>query len=116
MSCPAALVYRNYFYGGQGQGGEGKQIDNFADAGEVLQNGSGRFWRMQNGYLKEAQPDAVRSLGDRIAADESLRHRVVESVRVGVHWDTDVITKEAGSVPTNVCQVYASALPVSYNR
>mmetsp|Transcript_151742 Transcript_151742/g.486847 ORF Transcript_151742/g.486847 Transcript_151742/m.486847 type:complete len:349 (+) Transcript_151742:70-1116(+) len=113
LACPAATVYRNYFANeGRGQaGGSGGQIDCLADVGELLQNKKDRLWKMTNGYGMPDAPGGIAKASARIAADAELAARARAALRIGVHWDTEV---KGGS--HSVCQVFSSALPVSYAK
>ena len=117
MACPAALVYRNYFvkhtkngydYNGQCE----QQIDNLEDIGELLGNTTNQFWIMQNGYV----------IIDNVANLEEISRNIIDvgnkivrdALRVGVHWSTSVVDNTKKNLMKHrVCQVYASALPVS---
>jgi hypothetical protein len=74
MACPAATVYRNYFWGdppGQAGGAE-KQIDGARDIEALVQVGSGRkgpYWRMSNGYLLPVDTAAMGELGQRLKTE-----------------------------------------------
>jgi hypothetical protein len=132
MSCPAATVYRNYFWNGCGQaGGSKKQLDTTADVAELLGNDKHKYWEMKNGYLMPTGPTTMKALGERLDTEVvqgtggeeiGLRDAMVASLRVGVHWDTQVKisrTKKSGSSdtpPQRVCQVFSSAVPCSYAK
>ena len=47
-----------------------------------------------------------------------LRDAMVASIRAGVHWDTEVerSRRDPERTPHRVCQVYSSAVPVSYTK
>ena len=117
MACPAALVYRNYFvkhtkngydYNGQCE----QQIDNLEDIDKLLKNTTNQFWIMQNGYV----------IIDNVANLEEISRNIIDvgnkivrdALRVGVHWSTSVVDNTKKNLMKHrVCQVYASALPVS---
>ena len=116
LACPAALVYRNYLvkhgdnkeFTGQKQ----KQIDNLKDVGEVVGNDDYFYWTMQNGYALPINENSIKNLAHRLTNDAALVKRAEDALRVGVHWDTSVKPPETH----RVCQVYASALPVSHAK
>eukprot|EP00927_Polykrikos_kofoidii_P047032 TRINITY_DN41121_c0_g1_i1.p1 TRINITY_DN41121_c0_g1~~TRINITY_DN41121_c0_g1_i1.p1 ORF type:complete len:495 (+),score=102.75 TRINITY_DN41121_c0_g1_i1:91-1575(+) len=112
LACPAATVFRNYFAGGHGQAG-GRQIDCLADVGDLVGNAKNSYWEMKNGY---AMPNTQKGGGigvvsKLLANDEALAEAARSRLRIGVHWDTEV---KSGS--HRVCQVFSSALPVSYAK
>ena len=78
MACPAATVYRNYFWCGApgdrpGQaGGDHRQIDGARDIEALVRSGSGRrgaYWRMTNGYLMPVDTEAMGELGERLKTE-----------------------------------------------
>ena len=114
LACPAGTAFRNYLYNGIGQGDT--QIDCLAGVGRVVGNdearGAPKYWDMQNGYAMPANSQAMRALGERLRHESGLSTRAQEALQVGVHWDTVVRPPNTH----RVCQVYASAVPVSYAR
>ena len=60
------------------------------DAGAVVANDELGYWRMQNGYLMPDRPGGLSELAERLRSEEGLADRVRDSLRVGVHWDTQV--------------------------
>ena len=110
MSCPAALVHRNYF-APDGDGQDRKQIDCLEDIGTLL--GGDALWRMQNGYCLPLESNSMRDLVSRIqASGRSLEEEVEARLRVGVNWETQVVPPHTH----RVTQVFCSALPVSYDK
>ena len=117
MACPAALVYRNYFvehvknsyqYNGQCV----QQIDNLEDIGKLLGNTTNQLWNMQNGYVIIDNVANLEQVSNAITTYTS--DSVRDALRVGVHWSTSVVDNTAKKLMEHrVCQVYASALPVS---
>ena len=95
-----------------GQGGKTPQVDTLGDVGEVVGNGAGKIWTMQNGYALPATPHGIGELGQRLHTDQSLLAAAEAALRVGVMWDTQVKPPHTH----RVCQVYASALPVAYAK
>ena len=112
LSCPAATVYRNYIHGpgmkGQG-GGESHQINGLRDVEKVV--GPQKYWCMKNGYAMPLNGASMGDLGELITK-KGLREKVIEAVRVSIHWDTQVGIK--GPTEQRVCQVFCSALPCAY--
>eukprot|EP01065_Artemidia_motanka_P003135 TRINITY_DN11487_c0_g1_i1.p1 TRINITY_DN11487_c0_g1~~TRINITY_DN11487_c0_g1_i1.p1 ORF type:complete len:264 (+),score=55.98 TRINITY_DN11487_c0_g1_i1:447-1238(+) len=114
MACAPATIFRNYFVGGKGQGGGGRQLDLLTDCGEVLGNSQGGYWRTENGYCLPHATDTMARLGTVLSDDPELAARARDVVRVGVQWDTEVCTHVGKG--HRVCQVFASAVPVSYAK
>ena len=117
LACPAATVYRNYFSINEtGQlGGYANQIDCLDEVGRVIGNdvnghGMGRYWEMKNGYCLPVARNSMQSVGT-IMQDPAVVEKVMACLKVGVHWDTQV-----GDDVHRVCQVFCSAVPVSYCR
>ena len=106
LACPAGTVFRNYLYGGTGQGE--RQIDTLADAGAVLGNANGRYWKMQNGYALPTSATALAELNERLAAEPQLAAAAEAALRVGVHWDAQAKPPHTH----RVAQVYASAVVI----
>eukprot|EP00551_Chaetoceros_affinis_P009893 CAMPEP_0203662570 /NCGR_PEP_ID=MMETSP0090-20130426/491_1 /ASSEMBLY_ACC=CAM_ASM_001088 /TAXON_ID=426623 /ORGANISM="Chaetoceros affinis, Strain CCMP159" /LENGTH=427 /DNA_ID=CAMNT_0050525379 /DNA_START=78 /DNA_END=1361 /DNA_ORIENTATION=+ len=114
-ACSAGTIYRNYFVNGHGQGGKkGKQIDCLADIGKILGNEESKFWRMQNGYALPSKQGSMKDLTRHFINKGFLPNRVMETLKVGVQYDTEVVTTENDRTPHCVTQVYSSALPISY--
>merc|ERR1719301_368925 len=67
---------------------------------------------MQNGYALPATNTSIAELGERLRAEPALAQKVEDSLRVGVHWDTQARPPHTH----RVAQVYASALPVAYGH
>ena len=122
MACPAALVYRNYFvehtnnaetYNGQCT----RQIDNLEDIGGLLGNMNETYWTMRNGYVIVDNHEKLGELSNKILK-VVRRKNIIQALRVGVHWSTSVVDNQKIATKKEplkhrVCQVYASALPVS---
>lgn len=108
LAAAPATLYRCHLVPVGGRPGQraDAQLDMLADLGAALPGGP--HWRMQNGYVlaDEAQLRRIAALLRGLEA-EPLRGLL----RVGVHADVEVVG--AGH---RVTQVYASALPVSYNH
>ena len=133
MACPAATVFRNYFWAERGQaGGSERQLDTARGLGEVVGNAKKNYWRMQNGYMIPARDGAMAELGARLATEDGLAVAAHTAVRVGVHWSTQTATTKTWKrraeadgggwaegderAPHRVAQVFCSAVPVAYTR
>eukprot|EP00039_Didymoeca_costata_P002920 m.63827 g.63827 ORF g.63827 m.63827 type:complete len:380 (+) comp11606_c0_seq5:189-1328(+) len=119
MACPGALVYRNYFWNGKGQiGGSHKQINNAAGVAVAVGNDKHDYWIVRNGYLLPTDKTKMKELRGRLEGTNGkmLFERLVANFRVGVHWETETAKPKRGGKGTGhrVCQVYCSAVPVSY--
>jgi hypothetical protein len=55
-------------------------------------------------------------LSQLLAQSEELSASVSRALRVGVQWDTQVGSSDMANASQRVCQVFCSALPVSYCR
>ncbi len=114
IACGAGTVYRNYFVdlsSGRGQTQE-RQIDCLADFGATVGNTKQRFWRMQNGYLLTNR-DSMMDLNSHLAELNSEQlDELRGTVRIGIQRHTQVTANDCQHCVT---QVYASAVPVSYN-
>jgi hypothetical protein len=67
---------------------------------------------MRNGYAL-ATADGLAAISRRLsAADESERDRLRQTLRIGLHWNTEVTICDD---PRLVSQAYCSALPVAYS-
>ena len=109
----AGTIYRNYFASVNGSIGQSatNQIDCLSDLGEELGNSDGRLWKMSNGYALATEA-GLHEISDRLlSADENEIERLRGSLRIGIHWNTEVTDQKAGHA---VSQAYCSALPVAY--
>lgn len=79
--------------------------------GALLRNEKEKYWRMANGYCLQDAPKGIAAVSGLIAANAELAAKVRGALRVGVHWDTEV---KSGA--HRVCQVFCSAMPVSYEK
>jgi len=97
----SSAVYRNYFvptvdlasgqeFQGQCSSSGGRQINLVADVEGIVDNEKNVYWTMSNGYLMPGK-------GKMAAFNEALKEggeefgdRIVESIRAGVQWDTEV--------------------------
>mmetsp|Transcript_28077 Transcript_28077/g.41439 ORF Transcript_28077/g.41439 Transcript_28077/m.41439 type:complete len:353 (+) Transcript_28077:20-1078(+) len=122
IACPAATVYRNYLVNG-GVGQAVQQIDTLKDIGDILGNveivdgkQKNRYWKMQNGYALPARRFAIEKLREEIESGDVNLEAAMESVRVGLHMDTEVFDASSTTRPQHrVAQVYCSAVPVGYD-
>lgn len=71
-------------------GGQHQQLDLLAPIDALLGNGSGRYWRMSNGYALPSDEGAMAALGKHLQADPGLAVAVRDNVMVGIHWSTEV--------------------------
>ena len=118
MSCAAGTLYRNYFCrNALGQNGEAEQINTAANLERLLENDKHGFWIMKNGYLLPTNAGMMKLVNERIRNTKGLAEKIVEELAVGVQWDTELskqLQKKSGK--RRVCQVYCSAVPVSYSN
>ena len=69
-----------------------QQIDCLLDVGVVLGNGTkDEYWRMQNGYALPTSPEKMEALAVRLRDEPSTAAAAEAALRVGVHWDTQVM-------------------------
>jgi len=122
LAAPAGTVFRNYFVNKVGQGGEPrKQLNGCADIAKLVDNEGNKFWKMSNGYLLPLRDHSIAEVGKMLVDDARFRDAVVQSLRVGVHWSTEVERQQRGHArrkrskkPHRVTQVFCSAVPISY--
>jgi hypothetical protein len=140
LSCPAATVFRNYFVNGKGQNEE--QIDMLKQFGSIVNNDANQYWEMKNGYCLPATNGSIGRLSELLANDAALYQQCYDSLAAGIQWSTEVLdiqllnevpkalqkrnNNNDGKKNSNshinddsnatqlVCQVFTSALPVSY--
>ena len=74
------------------------------------------FWRVENGYCLPLDSSSMPELSQLLAHSEELSASVSRALRVGVQWDTQVGSSDMANASQRVCQVFCSALPVSYCR
>ena len=89
MACPAATVYRNYFYNGRGQGGgSAMQLDTSRHVGDVVGNERQRYWVMSNGYLLPAPGGGhgLAQLSNRLRAEPGLHDKARGAAQASAHW------------------------------
>ena len=120
IAAGAGTIYRNYFHPVNGKKGqtEKNQIDTSkslrAAIAKNLSVAEAALWTVKNGYLfaeEESLKEIDGHLNECSSEDLDTYRGLLE---VGVHWDTQV-TNEPVSRNQRVCQVFCSALPVSYN-
>jgi hypothetical protein len=128
LACPAALVYRNYLVKHKNNivqpnttkdddvntGQHPVQIDNLEKLGTVVENSSSTYWTMENGYAFLRSRAKLLELNAKLY-DVTMANSAMEALCVGVHWETSVNPSRV-TKPHNVCQVYASALPIKYTN
>jgi hypothetical protein len=115
IACGAGTIYRNYFTPVKGRVGqsEANQIDCLHDLGMALGNTNEQLWVMRNGYAL-ATAEGLATISQRLSdADEPERDRLRQTLRIGLHWNTEVTI---GDEPHLVTQAYCSALPVAYSQ
>ncbi len=115
MACAAGTLYRNYFVPVDGVPGQtvNRQIDCLADVASLLGSADHELWMMQNGYVLPTA-NGLDAIGRRLASMSPQQRRAASAaLRVGVHRDTEVTQQDVGH---SVTQVYASALPITYNN
>ncbi|CAE7684267.1 unnamed protein product [Symbiodinium sp. KB8] len=113
IACPAATVFRNYFLNGVGQGRGQQQIDLLTHVGDLVGNRKEGYWVVRNGFMMPRPGGKLIDLGERLASDQILADDVASRVRVGVHWDTQVLLDD---ISHNVCQVCCSAPAVAFSK
>ena len=117
VACCAGTIYRNYFVNKYGQGGKkGKQIDCLADTAEFLENEKDFYWKMQNGYALPTDRQSMLRLKKKLYEKYLTSRKAMNTVRVGVQWNTEVVKKLSQPNQSHHCvtQVYCAALPISY--
>ena len=144
MACPAATVYRNYFYNGRGQGGgSAMQLDTSRHVGDVVDNARQKYWMMSNGYLLPVPGGGhgLAQLSNRLRAEPGLLDKARGAAQarahwplppsassfavgpplmdhsraqVGVQWDTEVASAGGAPASHRCTQVFCSALPIAY--
>lgn len=70
------------------------------------------YWNVKNGYMLPIGSNSMKILGMKLKNDIDFFEKLYNSLKVGIHWNTEVYSKK--STKTNICQIYCSALPVSY--
>ena len=98
-----------------GTGQRGKhQLNLLTDVEAVLGNEKHGYWCVKNGYcMPSEEGDSMAKVTGRLDSEEGLEERVRSKLRVGVQWSTEVSSRSSSS-SHQVCQVYASAVPVTY--
>lgn len=87
------------------------QINLLEETDILVENSENLYWYMSNGYALPVRADGIKELGHRLL-DASFREKVSDSIRVGVHWSTQVLLRDE----QRVTQVFTSALPISYTQ
>lgn len=114
IAAGAGTIYRNYFANVNGRIGQtaDNQIDCLQDVGEALGNHGERLWEMRNGYALPTEAGLTEISATLTSADEDRYDRLLQSLRIGLHWDTEVTLNDERHIVT---QAYCSALPVAYS-
>ena len=109
ISCPAGTLYRNYFWNGMGQAKT--QINTLSGIETML---SKKYWDMRNGYALPIDRKSMSEFNERLPSLD--REQLVNALKVGVHWSTEVEKYRLLKENHRVCQVFASACPVAYSK
>lgn len=117
MACPAGTLYRNYLCQGAIGQVAGGQINTAWNIEQLVGNAEAGFWEMKNGYLLPKDPRAMQRLNAKIEATAGLDAEIVRQLAVGIQWDSQLaaVLQKKGE-KRRVCQVYCSAVPVSYSN
>ena len=67
---------------------------------------------VKNGYCLPRDADCMSQLSLLLSQQPDLASKLSEEL--GVHWDTQVGCDDMTRCPQRVCQVFCTALPVSY--
>lgn len=108
LSCPSATVYRNYFANFDEKTNAIKQINLLEDIETSLNNGKHKYWSVVNGYCFAGANFAQLK---KHLENERNSSRILANLKIGIHRETEVTQKSH-----RICQVFCSALPISYNR
>lgn len=110
IACGAGTIFRSYFAEVNGQ--QGQSADRQIDCLAGLAASIGEHWALQNGYAF-ANSTGLQSIRERIDQAGTLgRGRLLESLSIGLQWDTEVTT---AAEAMHVSQAYCSAVPVGYS-
>jgi hypothetical protein len=115
IAAGAGTIFRNYFAEVDGKTGQSAthQIDCLRDLGLQLGNADHSLWRMRNGYAL-ATKEGLRQIANHLqSCDETALDRLRQTLRIGVHWNTQVTLRDSQHTVT---QAFCSALPVAYTR
>lgn len=136
ISAGPATVFRNYFVcldangvvvspGARRQAQEGQtaslQVNNLGDINSYLDNSTGRFFELSNGYTLSTD-EKLRPLQLRLdKCQETEKDKVRQRLRVGIHEDVQVTSQVWGRRRVadrehTITQVFGSACSVSYSR
>ena len=119
-----------------GQGGKnGIQLDLLKDIGQLVGNettsnaNANVYWKMKNGYALSSSESSIQQLSQKLMSQApDILKELISKLRVGVQWDTEVsyfgyeylnhgsIHSPLPNPPHRVCQVYCSAVPISYDH
>lgn len=123
MACGAGLIYRNYFVPVDGELGQTAErqlnmLDQFEQQllKHVNQHAIEPFnilWQMKNGYALPSSKQ-LNAINQTLALlNESEINELINAVKIGVQYDTEVTLNNIGHVVT---QAYCSAMPVAYTE
>jgi hypothetical protein len=83
-----------------------------AEIGKALGNGSGRLWKLKNGYTLPTA-DGLKEVDSKLSSmKEGDLDELRSQLKIGLQWDTQVTLDICKHLVT---QAYCSALPVEYS-
>jgi len=86
-------------------------VDCLSYAAEILDNERNGYWSLRNGFCLPRPPGLIGDLSKRLSSQQNLLADVRASIRVGVHWDTEV-----AEASHNVSQVLCSCAPIAFTK
>jgi len=126
VACAPGTIVRNYF-AFEAMGGKGptpgqtseNQVQNLRDVESVLENQKHAYFSVKNGYTL-ASDKSLKPLKEVLNSSLTKRDAVMDSLRIGLQWDTEVISSRFGEREYKrpqqlVTQAYCSAISVSYS-
>lgn len=127
ITCAPGTIVRNYFAFDALHGKDNKltpgqtmknQVRNLSGVETVLQNTKNEFFRVQSGYTMASNESLGRLQSFLLKG--SVKDAVMEKLRIGLQWDTEVINSKFGDKKYEgsqqlVTQAYCSAVSVSYS-
>lgn len=111
IACGAGTIVRNYLALVEGRLGQTRhrKVDCLSEIGRFLQNERNGFWYLKNGYAFAEKQGLERV---NLLLQDTDEQSIIERLKVGVQWNTEVTLPDAGHCVT---QVYCSALPLGYS-
>ncbi len=118
LCCPAATVYRNYFWNDSGQ--SKKQINLIDKIEEILFENKNQkkiqpYWKMVNGYCLFNDKDSLDNLNSRLKQENGLYEDLRDNFKIGIQYETEVRLNN-GNKDHRITQIFCSALPISYSH